>query len=179
MATHSSILAWRIPWTEEPGGLQSMGSQRVRHNWATWLSLSLTVIWTYYQPSSKADPTIDIFFRDKMPFPQRIELTQPPSVVGWQRARPASGHWGLDGRWGPGVTKLPRGKTQSQGLKELDALSSAFRQLPEASSPHIPTLPLLSSSSLCPVVSTPGSQSSNFGDSWRNHYQRHHLRQNE
>ena len=35
MATHSSILAWRIPRTEEPGGLQSMGSQRVRHNWAT------------------------------------------------------------------------------------------------------------------------------------------------
>ena len=32
MATHSSILAWRTPWTEEPGGLQSMGSQRVRHD---------------------------------------------------------------------------------------------------------------------------------------------------
>ena len=32
MATHSSILAWRIPWTEEPGRLQSMGLQRVRHN---------------------------------------------------------------------------------------------------------------------------------------------------
>ena len=32
MATHSSILAKRIPWTEEPDGLQSMGSQRVRHN---------------------------------------------------------------------------------------------------------------------------------------------------
>ena len=32
MATHSSILAWRIPWTEEPGGLQSMGSHRVRHD---------------------------------------------------------------------------------------------------------------------------------------------------
>ena len=32
MATHSSILAWRIPWTEEPGGLQSVGSQRVRHD---------------------------------------------------------------------------------------------------------------------------------------------------
>ena len=30
--THSSILAWRIPWTEEPGGLQSIGSQRVGHN---------------------------------------------------------------------------------------------------------------------------------------------------
>ena len=32
MATYSSILAWKIPWTEEPGKLQSMGSQRVRHN---------------------------------------------------------------------------------------------------------------------------------------------------
>ena len=32
MATHSIILAWEIPWTEEPGGLQSMSSQRVRHN---------------------------------------------------------------------------------------------------------------------------------------------------
>ena len=34
MTTHSSILAWRIPWTEEPGWLQSMGSQRVGHDWA-------------------------------------------------------------------------------------------------------------------------------------------------
>ena len=32
MATHSSILAWKMPWTEEPGGLQSMGLQSVRHN---------------------------------------------------------------------------------------------------------------------------------------------------
>ena len=42
MATHSSILAWRIPWTEEPGGLQSTGLQRVEHNWATSLSLSFS-----------------------------------------------------------------------------------------------------------------------------------------
>ena len=35
LATHSSILAWRILWTEEPGGLQSTGSQRAGHNWAT------------------------------------------------------------------------------------------------------------------------------------------------
>jgi len=32
MATHSSILGWKIPWTEEPGGIQSMGSQRLGHN---------------------------------------------------------------------------------------------------------------------------------------------------
>ena len=34
MATHSSVLTWRILWTEKPGGLQSMGLQRVKHNWA-------------------------------------------------------------------------------------------------------------------------------------------------
>ena len=52
MATHSRILAWKMPWTKEPGGLQSMGSQRVTHDWATnthsewinsqWLNLMLT-----------------------------------------------------------------------------------------------------------------------------------------
>ena len=47
MATHSSILAWRIPWTEEPGRLQSMGSQRVGHDWATSLSLSLVIQWIH------------------------------------------------------------------------------------------------------------------------------------
>ena len=40
MATHSSILGWRIPWTEAPAGLQSMGLQRVGHNWATSHTLS-------------------------------------------------------------------------------------------------------------------------------------------
>ena len=39
MAPHSSTLAWKIPWVEEPGGLQSMGSLRVGHDWATSLSL--------------------------------------------------------------------------------------------------------------------------------------------
>ena len=45
MATHSSTLAWKIPWTEEPGRLQSMGSQRVRHDWATSLSLFTFMHW--------------------------------------------------------------------------------------------------------------------------------------
>ena len=45
MATHSSTLAWDVPWTEEPGGLQSMGSQRVRHDRATSLSLFTFMRW--------------------------------------------------------------------------------------------------------------------------------------
>ena len=45
MATHSRTLAWKIPWMEEPGRLQSMGSQRVRHDWATSLSLFTFMHW--------------------------------------------------------------------------------------------------------------------------------------
>ena len=45
MATHSSTLAWKIPWTEEPGGLQSVGSLGVRHDWATSLSLFNFMHW--------------------------------------------------------------------------------------------------------------------------------------
>ena len=45
MAPHSSTLAWKTPWTEEPGRLQSIGSRRVRHNWATSLSLFIFMHW--------------------------------------------------------------------------------------------------------------------------------------
>ena len=45
MAPHSSTLAWKIPWMEEPGGLQSMGSLRVRHDWVTSRSLFTFMHW--------------------------------------------------------------------------------------------------------------------------------------
>ena len=45
MTPHSSTLAWKIPWAEEPGSLQSMGSQRVGHDWATSLSLFTFLHW--------------------------------------------------------------------------------------------------------------------------------------
>ena len=45
MATHSSTLAWKIPWTEQSGGLQSMGLRRVGHDWATLLSLFTFMHW--------------------------------------------------------------------------------------------------------------------------------------
>ena len=52
MAPHSSILAWKIPWTEEPGGLQSIGSWRVGHDWATSLSLFTFMHWARkWQPT--------------------------------------------------------------------------------------------------------------------------------
>ena len=51
-ANHSSILAWKISWTEEPSGLQSMGSQRVGHNWATSLSFFLSIMFNDFPGSS-------------------------------------------------------------------------------------------------------------------------------
>ena len=45
MAAHSSTLAWKIPWMEEPGRLQSMGLLRVGHDWVTSLSLSTFIYW--------------------------------------------------------------------------------------------------------------------------------------
>ena len=49
MATHSSILAWRIPWTEEPGGLQSTGSQWVGQDWATSLHFTSLGLFVWQQ----------------------------------------------------------------------------------------------------------------------------------
>ena len=44
MATHSSTIAWKIPWTGEPGGLPSMGSHRVRHNWSDLAAAAAAVM---------------------------------------------------------------------------------------------------------------------------------------
>ena len=63
-ATHSSILAWRIQWTEEPGGLWSMGSQRVRYDWAanSWANVN-----SEYKPVSEAR----VFLCSVFVFPQK------------------------------------------------------------------------------------------------------------
>ena len=76
MVTHTSILAWRIQWTEKPGGLQSMGLQRVRHDvtdgacshaqehWDTWIesgvSMLVTLLFEYVLPSilTRSFPTL-------------------------------------------------------------------------------------------------------------------------
>ena len=55
MATHSSLLAWKIAWTEEPGGLQSTGSQRVRHDWVTALAV-VSIIYT--KEWEEVDPNV-------------------------------------------------------------------------------------------------------------------------
>ena len=56
MATHSSILAWRMPWTEEPGGLQSMGSQRVRHEFGDFPGCPVVRTLCFSYRGCKFDP---------------------------------------------------------------------------------------------------------------------------
>ena len=74
MATHSSILAWRIQWTEEPGGLQTMGLQRVGHDWVTkhssastisflLITLQSTSLALISLPSFRVSPLKDTWFR--------------------------------------------------------------------------------------------------------------------
>ena len=77
MATHSSILAWRIPWTEEPGGLQFTGSQRVGHDWATSLSLYYTI-----RPFCLSILYIIFYFASVIP-KLTIDLFPTPSPL-WQ-----------------------------------------------------------------------------------------------
>ena len=70
MATHSSILVWRIPWTEESGGLQSMGSWRARHNWATKHS---TILNTCKRDQIIPMIPFNVFFSPTTHLSQRIE----------------------------------------------------------------------------------------------------------
>ena len=75
IATHSNILAWRIPWTENPGRLQSMGSQRVGHKWATN---------TYIHKHTHRSSSISGFPFVSYLFSQAIEGSRfLPSSVSW------------------------------------------------------------------------------------------------
>ena len=98
IATHSGILPWRIPWTEEPSRLQSMGSQKVRHNWVTFtfftflsqishLLFNCQVISDSLQPhglQSTRLPCPSLFsgvYSDSCPLPQWCHPTTSSSVT--------------------------------------------------------------------------------------------------
>ena len=72
MATHSSTLAWKIPWMEEPGGLQSMGSQRVRHDFIIMLWGKFLLLLPHYSQ----DPA--------MPDDKTLNYTKSPKSTFWE-----------------------------------------------------------------------------------------------
>ena len=94
ITTHSSALAWRIPWREEPGRLQSMGSQRVRHDCATSFSLcGILVPWPGIEPRAAAvklwcpDPVVKSLSHVRLfATPWTVDCLAPPSM-GFFQAR--------------------------------------------------------------------------------------------
>ena len=82
MAIHSRILAWRIPWTDEPGGLQSMGSQTVRHDWSDWALIGRTPALLFAHCLWQGSPT---------PGPQTG--TGPWLVRNWSAQQDVGGRW--------------------------------------------------------------------------------------
>ena len=68
MTTHSSTLAWKIPWMEEPGRLQSMGSQRVGHDWAISLTHSILKRRVKLKPLLQATPGADFILCTRQKF---------------------------------------------------------------------------------------------------------------
>ena len=114
MATHSSILAWRIPWTEEPGGLRSMGSWRVGYNWMTntftflYVFLSLSIFSTYsfflpvclsIHPSISKQPTS----MGRIDFHKGIDLS-PSLTLLWDHSQSSLS---LESLWLPMLKESP------------------------------------------------------------------------
>ena len=105
-ATHSSICAWRIPWTAEPGGLQSMVSQRVRHNW----SETLSIIW-----SSLGLPLVAQLVKN-LPAMQETWVQSLGWKIPWRREKPPTPVF-----W-PGELhglSCPRGRKESNTTERL------------------------------------------------------------
>ena len=91
MTTHSSILAWQIAWAEEPGGLQSMGSQRVRNN-------SETNTFTFQGTKEQDKPEGPQNREQKVPGPSRQFVCSPAIKTGRQTSFSVTSPW-LSGSW--------------------------------------------------------------------------------
>ena len=100
MATHSSIPAWRIPWREEPGRLQSMGSQRIGHDWATsffhfdtqFIKNFLNFIYFWWNKWNQVGK-LKLFLLFSPPWPHGLQHARPPCPSPSPRICPSSCSW--------------------------------------------------------------------------------------
>ena len=84
MATHSSVLAWRIPWTEEPEGLQSIGSQRVEHDWSNLTCTYMSLYICHYSHLLKCGQSL---------LQSTLFSVRHPVLVESSHSFPCSSHW--------------------------------------------------------------------------------------
>ena len=117
MATHSSILAWRIPWTEEPGGLQSIGSQRAGHDWGDSAHTLPTQIENEFDLFQKRKPKME---EKELPTFSHIRVTYPtvlsPSVPRYRFPAPIATPWGRQVPFGNLEGKTLRASSPDEGL---------------------------------------------------------------
>ena len=123
IATHSSTLAWKIPWTEESGRLQSMGWQRVGHEWATSLSLSHdslseseshSVVSDFVNPDYSVNGILQARILELVSFPFSRGSSQP-------EIKPRSPALQADS-----LPAEPQGKPKNTGVRSLSLLQRIF-----------------------------------------------------
>ena len=108
MATHSSIFAWKISWTEEPGGLQSVGSQRVKHYWATEHSILSSCARCQWRPPGGELSGIPSAICQGVSLGLNGNLKlEPRSTVTWHPPTPFMCQQKVNGE--PGLLTLPGG----------------------------------------------------------------------
>ena len=113
MATHSRILAWKIPWTEEPGGLQSRGLQKVRHNWVTN---------THFYHCKFLDNSQFLETQNVELIMNKIRSVQSlPFTSWWTMVIQGTGLWGSDSR------PLPQGDPEYLCALNVNKTSSILR----------------------------------------------------
>ena len=130
MATHSGILAWRIPWTEESGRLQSMGSQRVGHDRMISVrfqgkTFNISVIQAYAPNSNTEEAEVERFYEDLQDL---LELTPQKDVLfiirDWNAKVGSQGTPGVTGKFGLGVRNEAKQRiidiSQVLGLQIID-----------------------------------------------------------
>ena len=124
MATHSSILAWEIPWTEEPGGLQSMGSQKSQIHWLKNNNLSINRTNLCESPSE--DPQQSVMSAQELLLLSRFShvwLCATPWTVGHQA--PLSMGFSRQGYWS-GVPSPPPGDLPDPGIEPASPVAPAL-----------------------------------------------------
>ena len=129
MATHSSILAWRIPWTEEPGGLQSLGSQRVGHDWSDW-----------------ARTQVALFERTRLPMQETQEmqvrsLGQEDTLEEAMATHSSILAWRIPWTWEPSglqSTGLPKGRHEWSNLALMHTCSKNLAAMPRPPLSRLP-----------------------------------------
>ena len=152
MAPHSSTLAWKIPWTEEPGRLQSMGSLRVGHDWAISLSLFTFMHWrrkwqltpVFLPGESQGRGSLvrcRLWGHTESDTTERIHFHFPLSCIGEGNGNPFQCSCLENPRDGRAWWAAVYGVTQSQTqLKRLSNSSSSSYNLEKAMAPHSSTL---------------------------------------